>query len=84
MSAALVAACLWAVAATVTACLPMRAQYTPGLTLLILAPGLLVWIGWAHGWGWTLAAALAVLSMFRNPLRYFWARARGERPEIPR
>ena len=26
---------------------------------------------------------LAFISMFRNPLRYFWARARGQRPTLP-
>jgi hypothetical protein len=31
MSAALIAACLWAIAATVTAFLPMRLQFPPGI-----------------------------------------------------
>ena len=71
------------VAATAVAFLPMRRQYVPGVALLIAAPGLLGWIAWAHG-GWLFAfGAFAFVSMFRNPLRYFWRRARGERPEIP-
>ena len=83
MSADLIAACLWALAATVTALLPMRLQYPPGLTLLILAPFLLIWIGLAHG---VLPAALATLaftSMFRRPLWYLTRKALG-RPVPPR
>ncbi len=83
MSLPLVFGCIWVFAATVTAMLPMRLQYPPGITLLILAPVLIGWIGIAHGWGVTAIAVLAFASMFRNPLRYFWKRARGERPEIP-
>ena len=79
MSAALVAACLWALAATVTALLPMRLQFPPGIVLLILAPVLLVWLAIAHG---PLAAGLgllAFLSMFRRPLVYFGRKALGRR-----
>ena len=35
MSAALILGCLWVLAAAVTAMLPMRRQYVPGVTLLI-------------------------------------------------
>ncbi len=83
MSLPLVLGCLWIFAATVTAMFPMRYQYPPGITLLLLAPVLIVWIGMEHGWLLTLVAVFAFVSMFRNPLRYFWQRARGERPEIP-
>ena len=74
----------WVFAASVTALLPMRHQYVPGISLLIAAPVLIVWIGVAHGWIWAVFGLLAFVSMFRNPLRYLLARARGERPEIPR
>ncbi len=84
MSASLIAACLWVLAATATALLPMRRQYVPGVTLLVLAPVLIVWLVVDHGWVWGLFALFAFISMFRNPLRYFWARARGQRPEIPK
>lgn len=84
MSWALIAAALWVLAATLTALLPMRRQYAPGITLLVLAPVLIAWIGWTHGFLWGLLALAAFVSMFRNPLRYFYRRARGERPEIPR
>ncbi|HBS49959.1 MAG TPA: UDP-N-acetylmuramate--alanine ligase [Rhodobacteraceae bacterium] len=78
MSTAAISAALWVLAATGTAFLPMRRQYAPGLGLLLLAPGLILWLGAAHGWGWSVAALLGFLSMFRNPLRYLWRKARGE------
>jgi hypothetical protein len=83
MSPPLIWACLWAIAATATAMLPMRYQIVPGLALLVAAPVLLVWIGYVHGLWITLAALLAVLSMFRNPLIYLARRALGQRSERP-
>lgn len=78
-------ACIaWVFASALVAMLPMRHQYVPGVALLIAAPVLIVWVGAAFNW---LAAALALfafVSMYRNPLRYFVARARGQRPEIPK
>lgn len=78
-------ACIaWVFASALVAMLPMRHQYVPGVALLIAAPVLIVWVGAAFSW---LAAALALfafVSMYRNPLRYFVARARGQRPEIPK
>ena len=79
-----VCAALWAIAAAITAFLPMRRQYVPGLTLLALAPVLIVWLGVVHG-VWVGALALAgFVSMFRNPLIYFWRRARGQTPPLPK
>ncbi len=75
---------LWVFAATFTALLPMRRQYIPGVTLLALAPVLIVWLGYDFGWGWSVAAFAAFASMFRNPLKYFYARARGQNPEVPK
>ena len=72
MSAALIAGALWVLVSALVAMLPMRRQYAPGLGLLLLAPGLILWIGWVHGWLWTALAAFAFVSMFRNPLRYLW------------
>lgn len=74
----------WVFAATIVALLPMRHQYVPGVTLLIAAPMLMIWIGMAHGWFWAILGLAAFASMFRNPLIYFYRRARGERPEIPK
>jgi hypothetical protein len=75
---------LWVFGSVACAMLPMRRQYVPGIALLVAAPILIVMIGiqvspWA-----AIAAVLAFLSMFRNPLRYLWARLRGQNPEIPK
>ncbi len=77
-------ACLWVFAATVTALLPMRRQFVPGIALLAAAPVLIFWMGSAHGWWLALVGTAAFVSMFRNPLLYLLARARGQNPEIPR
>lgn len=79
MHGSLIAACLWVLAATVTALLPMRRQYPPGLTLLVLAPVLIGWL--AHDYGlWVAALALAAfLSMFRRPLLGLWRHLSGMR-----
>lgn len=83
MSLSLTIGCLWVLLAAVVALLPMRRQYVPGIALLVAAPVLLGWIARDHG-AWIFVAGLfAFLSMFRNPLIYFWRRARGERPEVP-
>ena len=81
----LLMACIaWVFAATGVAMLPMRHQYIPGIALLIAAPLLILWIGLSVAW-WAAALALAAfVSMFRNPLRYFWAKARGQNPELPK
>ena len=73
----------WVFAAAAVAMLPMRRQYVPGVALLIAAPVLIAMIGMQVAW-WAGALALAAfVSMFRNPLRYFYARLRGQRPELP-
>lgn len=77
MSPALIAAIAWALAATVTAMLPFRHQFIPGVALLLAAPALIFWIGTAHGWLPALLGTAAFLSMFRNPLIYFARRAMG-------
>ncbi|NNE88433.1 MAG: DUF2484 family protein [Silicimonas sp.] len=79
----LIALCLWVLIAAVVAMLPMRLQYPPGVLLLILVPFGLVWIAADHGLGYAGAGFLAFVSMFRNPLIYFWRRARGQIPEVP-
>ena len=83
MSVPLILGCLWVLAAAIVALLPMPRQYVPGVTLLLMAPVLLGWIAWVHGGVVVAFGVFAFLSMFRNPLIYFWRRARGERPEIP-
>lgn len=78
------ASILWVFASAATAMLPMRHQYVPGVTLLIAAPILIVLIGMELGWWVSVLALAAFISMFRNPLRYIWARARGHKPELPK
>ncbi|MEO0743782.1 MAG: DUF2484 family protein [Pseudomonadota bacterium] len=74
----------WVLAATGVAMLPMRHQYIPGVALLIAAPLLILWIGISVAWWAGVLALAAFVSMFRNPLRYFWAKARGQDPELPK
>jgi hypothetical protein len=75
MSLSLIAFCLWVVAATAVAMLPMRLQYVPGLALLCAVPFGLVWIAMDHGWIAAFVGALAFLSLFRRPLAYLVRRA---------
>lgn len=84
MSLPLIIGALWVVAAAITAMLPMRTQMVPGITLLIAAPVLLVWIGLTHGWLWLAFGTFAFVSMFRNPLLYFIRRALGYPNPDPR
>ena len=83
MSAVVIAGAVWVLLASPVAMLPLRMQYIPGVILLLAAPPLIVWFGLSHGVLAALAALAGFVSMFRNPLRYLWKRARGERPEIP-
>lgn len=85
MNRPLIAAGLWVLAATITAFLPMRRQFPPGILLLILAPGILVWIGLVHGVIWVVLGIAGFVSMFRNPLIYYIRKARGlptARPDL--
>ncbi len=83
MSLSLILGCLWVIASTLVAMLPMQRQFGPGIALLLAAPVLILFIGYQHGWIFSVLAALAFVSMFRNPLRYLWRKARGEEPELP-
>ena len=84
MTLSLTLASFWVLAAAITAMLPMRLQYPPGLTLLILAPVVIGFLAWQHD-VWVVSLAVAgFASMFRNPLIYLYRRARGRpapRPE---
>jgi hypothetical protein len=84
VSTPLILGSVWVIAAALTAMLPMRRQMVPGLALLALAPVLLVWIGYAHGWLWLAVGLFAFLSMFRNPLLYFLRRALGRPTRLPK
>ena len=74
----------WVFASAGVAMLPMRQQYVPGVALLLAAPILIGWIWVDVAWWAGFAALLAFVSMFRNPLRFFWAKARGQNPELPK
>jgi len=84
MSLSLISAAIWAVSATIVALLPMRAQFPPGVTLLALAPFLIAFIGYQHGFWIAGLGLLAFLSMFRNPLIYIARKTMGKKPELPK
>jgi len=83
MSTPFFVACLWVLASSGVAMLPMKRQYIPGLALMISAPLLILWIAISVSPWIALAALAAFVSMYRNPLRYFWSRLRGEQPDLP-
>lgn len=74
---------LWVFASAGVAMLPMRRQYFPGAALLLAAPILIIVIGIQVGIIPALAAVAAFISMFRNPLKYLWAKAQGQNPQVP-
>jgi len=84
MSLSILLAALWVLAATGVAMLPMRRQIAPGLVLLAAAPVLIVWLGYVHGWIWSVAGLAALLSMFRYPLHHFWRKWRGQDEKAPK
>ncbi|MEM9580845.1 MAG: DUF2484 family protein [Pseudomonadota bacterium] len=84
MSLSLTLGALFVLVSAIVALLPIRRQMVPGGTLLLAAPLLLAFIGYQHGWIWFALGLAAFVSMFRNPLRYLWARAKGDRSELPK
>ena len=82
MSWSLTLGALYVICAAIVAMLPIRRQYWPEGIMLLLAPVLLGFIGYQHGWIWFVIGMFAFLSMFRNPLRYLWKKARGEHVEL--
>lgn len=82
MSLSLILACLWVLAATAVALLPMRRQFPPGIVLLLTAPLLIAFLGYEHGVIVALLGVAGFASMFRRPLGYLARRAlRRERKE---
>ena len=79
MSLSLILASLWAIAATVTALLPFRMQFPPGIVLLVMAPFLIGFIGFQHGVIFAALGFAAFVSMFRNPLIFLTRKALGLR-----
>ncbi|SLN33494.1 hypothetical protein PEL8287_01624 [Roseovarius litorisediminis] len=76
--------CLWIVAASVVAFLPMRLQYVLGLVLLITAGVLITLIGRQHGWFYALTGVAVLVSMFRKPLKVLTRKLIRNPPEIPK
>lgn len=74
--------CLWVLAATVTAMLPYRYQFPPGVLLLLLTPVLLVWIGVTHGPWIAAAGVFAFVSMFRRPLAHLARKLLNRRVKV--
>ena len=77
MSLSVILASLWALLATVTAFLPYRRQFAPGIVLLVTAPLLIVYLGYEHGVIVALIGLAGFFSMFRRPLGYLARRALG-------
>lgn len=73
----------WVFASVICAMLPIRHQYVPAVILLIAAPILIILIGIQVSPWLAIAAVVAFLSMFRNPLRFIWAKLRGQNPQLP-
>ena len=84
MSWSFILACFWAIASAITAMLPMRRQYLPGITLLVAAPFLLAFLGYQHGMWVVVLGLIAAASMFRNPLIYLVRRALGLPVSLPK
>ena len=76
-------ACLWVLAATLVAFLPMRHQYIPGGALLLTAPILLVILSRQVSPWLALAGVVAVVSMFRRPLLFHMRRLLGRPQPAP-
>jgi hypothetical protein len=73
MSGSLLAACLWAVAATVTAMLPTRDRHWRAAYVLITAGiPILGWVTYQNGPWAGLIVLAAGASILRWPLVYLW------------
>lgn len=83
MTPSLIALCLWALAATATAFLPIRKQIIPGTILGLGGLAILAWVGAQNGWVWTIVGLLAFISLFRNGFKVIPMLIRGEKIEIP-
>jgi Protein of unknown function (DUF2484) len=88
MSLSALLAVIWVFAATGVAMLPMRRQFPTGMVLIAAAPLLIAWLAYDYGWIAGIGALAAFVSMFRNPIRYYWRKWRGPQnppqPEEPK
>ena len=77
MSPSLIAFCVWAVAANLTAMVPSKRNHWPqAYALIAVGVPLLGWITWENGPVWGLVALAAGASVLRWPVRYLgrWLR----------
>ena len=76
---ALIALCLWVVAAwLLMVTLTARQSWPAAYGLIAVGLPLLVWLGMSMGWGWALVGAATMALVLRWPLRYLlrWMRGR--------
>jgi hypothetical protein len=80
MTAALTAACLWAIAANIAAMIPSRRNHWPQAMVLV-ATGIpiLGWVTWTSGPFWGLIVMAAGASLLRWPLIRLWQAVRHRR-----
>ncbi len=73
MSASLIAICLWAIAANVSAMFPSRRKHWPA-AIVLLATGIpiLGWVTYENGPLWGLLALAAGMSVLRWPVFFLW------------
>ncbi|MCA0921124.1 DUF2484 family protein [Pseudooceanicola nanhaiensis] len=79
MSPALVAACLWVLAAAVAGMIPSRDNHwTWAYALMAAFVPVLLWVLLRDGWVWALVVLACGLSVFRWPVIYLlrWLKAR--------
>ncbi len=73
MSAPLILACLWAVAANLIAMLPSRRNHWPAAYVLIaLGIPVLGWVTYQHGPWAGMLVMVAAMSILRWPVFYLW------------
>ncbi|WP_366934947.1 DUF2484 family protein [Marivita sp.] len=83
MSYSLSAACCWIILAAILGALPSNDNHWRRAYLLMaLGAPILIWVYMSDGMYWGLAFTVAVMSVFRWPLRYFiaWVLRSGSRP----
>ncbi len=78
MALSLIIACAWVLASTIVAMLPMRLQFPPGVVLFASAPALILWLSLDFGWVIGALAIAAFVSMYRNPIRFYWRKWTGQ------
>ena len=73
MNLSLIAACLWAIAANVSAMFPSRRKHWPAAIVLILfGIPILGWVTYENGPLWGLLALAAGMSVLRWPVVFLW------------